>query len=120
MAGYRTIPRPLAQRSRASLEPRVGTPADTIVNRQEIGKGTFGAAWYVTVPDEQIDGGETICLTDCEPLTTALAGECPERQKGRTVNPLADAFVGSSPTSPTIPGMYITTLAIPQEAMAVL
>jgi hypothetical protein len=29
-------------------------------------------------------------------------GECPERQRGRTVNPLADAFVGSSPTSPTI------------------
>src|SRR4029450_539599 len=29
------------------------------------------------------------------------AGECPERQRGRTVNPLADAFVGSSPTSPT-------------------
>src|SRR5215831_396870 len=30
------------------------------------------------------------------------SGECPERQRGRTVNPLADAFVGSSPTSPTI------------------
>ena len=29
------------------------------------------------------------------------AGECPERQRGRTVNPLAYAFVGSSPTSPT-------------------
>src|SRR5262245_34130223 len=29
------------------------------------------------------------------------SGECPERQRGRTVNPLADAFVGSSPTSPT-------------------
>ena len=29
-------------------------------------------------------------------------GECPERQRGRTVNPLAYAFVGSSPTSPTI------------------
>src|SRR5262245_2748433 len=28
-------------------------------------------------------------------------GECPERQMGRTVNPLAYAFVGSSPTSPT-------------------
>ena len=28
-------------------------------------------------------------------------GECPERQRGRTVNPLAYAFVGSSPTSPT-------------------
>ena len=31
-----------------------------------------------------------------------LTGECPERQRGRTVNPLAYAFVGSSPTSPTI------------------
>jgi hypothetical protein len=30
-----------------------------------------------------------------------IAGECPERQRGRTVNPLAYAFVGSSPTSPT-------------------
>src|ERR1700758_4105089 len=30
-----------------------------------------------------------------------VAGECPERQRGRTVNPLAYAFVGSSPTSPT-------------------
>src|SRR5262249_3086503 len=29
------------------------------------------------------------------------AGECPERQRGRTVNPLSDDFVGSSPTSPT-------------------
>jgi hypothetical protein len=29
------------------------------------------------------------------------AGECPEWQRGRTVNPLAYAFVGSSPTSPT-------------------
>src|SRR5213592_4214329 len=28
-------------------------------------------------------------------------GECPEWQRGRTVNPLAYAFVGSSPTSPT-------------------
>jgi hypothetical protein len=32
----------------------------------------------------------------------SAAGECPERQRGRTVNPLAYAFVGSSPTSPTI------------------
>src|SRR5437868_14252530 len=31
-----------------------------------------------------------------------VLGECPERQRGRTVNPLAYAFVGSSPTSPTI------------------
>ena len=31
----------------------------------------------------------------------STAGECPERQRGRTVNPLAYAFVGSSPTSPT-------------------
>src|SRR5262249_8937008 len=29
------------------------------------------------------------------------AGECPERQRGRAVNPLAYAFVGSRPTSPT-------------------
>ncbi len=28
-------------------------------------------------------------------------GQCPEWQRGRTVNPLADAFVGSSPTWPT-------------------
>ena len=33
--------------------------------------------------------------------TTAFGGECPEWQRGRTVNPLAYAFVGSSPTSPT-------------------
>src|SRR5688500_2127290 len=32
----------------------------------------------------------------------SVKGECPERQRGRTVNPLANAFVGSSPTSPTI------------------
>ena len=31
----------------------------------------------------------------------ARAGECPEWQRGGTVNPLAYAFVGSSPTSPT-------------------
>ena len=31
----------------------------------------------------------------------SILGECPEWQRGRTVNPLADAFVGSSPTSPT-------------------
>ena len=31
----------------------------------------------------------------------ARAGECPERQRGRTVNPLAYAFAGSSPASPT-------------------
>jgi hypothetical protein len=30
-----------------------------------------------------------------------VPGECPEWQRGRTVNPLAYAFVGSSPTSPT-------------------
>ena len=29
-------------------------------------------------------------------------GECPEWQRGRTVNPLSYDFVGSSPTSPTI------------------
>ena len=34
--------------------------------------------------------------------TSRRAGECPEWQRGRTVNPLAYAFVGSSPTSPTI------------------
>jgi hypothetical protein len=32
----------------------------------------------------------------------STAGECPEWQRGRTVNPLAYAFVGSSPTSPTM------------------
>jgi hypothetical protein len=42
------------------------------------------------------------CLTHCECLVTPAAGECPEWQRGRTVNPLAYAFVGSSPTSPTI------------------
>src|SRR5579871_3738936 len=30
-----------------------------------------------------------------------LMVECPEWQRGRTVNPLANAFVGSSPTSTT-------------------
>jgi hypothetical protein len=29
-------------------------------------------------------------------------GECPEWQRGGTVNPLLYGFVGSSPTSPTI------------------
>jgi hypothetical protein len=29
-------------------------------------------------------------------------GECPEWQRGGTVNPLLHGFVGSSPTSPTI------------------
>ena len=41
------------------------------------------------------------CLTHCTCLVTRAAGECPEWQRGRTVNPLAYAFVGSSPTSPT-------------------
>ena len=34
-------------------------------------------------------------------LLKSLKGECPERQRGRTVNPLRYRFVGSSPTSPT-------------------
>ena len=34
-------------------------------------------------------------------MRVSTAGECPEWQRGRTVNPLAYAFVGSSPTSPT-------------------
>jgi hypothetical protein len=42
-----------------------------------------------------------------------VKGECPERQRGRTVNPLAYAFVGSSPTSPTIAGMYVTNSGYP-------
>ena len=29
-------------------------------------------------------------------------GRCPERQRGRTVNPLAEAFAGSSPARPTV------------------
>src|SRR6202008_1562163 len=41
------------------------------------------------------------CLSHCECLVSRAAGECPEWQRGRTVNPLAYAFVGSSPTSPT-------------------
>jgi hypothetical protein len=41
---------------------------------------------------------ESVCL----PAYVRRAGECPEWQRGRTVNPLAYAFVGSSPTSPTI------------------
>ena len=31
-----------------------------------------------------------------------IRGECPEWQRGGTVNPLLYGFVGSSPTSPTI------------------
>src|SRR5690349_5865481 len=42
------------------------------------------------------------------------SGECPERQRGRTVNPLADAFVGSSPTSPTKISKYPRTLRATQ------
>ena len=34
-----------------------------------------------------------------------VLGECPERQRGRTVNPLAYAFAGSSPASPTTRSM---------------
>src|SRR5262245_49420485 len=37
----------------------------------------------------------------CMFMQRETAGECPEWQRGRTVNPLAYAFVGSSPTSPT-------------------
>ena len=29
-------------------------------------------------------------------------GRCPERQRGRAVNPLAEAFAGSSPARPTV------------------
>jgi hypothetical protein len=29
-------------------------------------------------------------------------GECPEWQRGRTVNPLRERFAGSSPASPTV------------------
>src|SRR6204780_2746760 len=42
------------------------------------------------------------CLRCYSRLVKRHPGECPERQRGRTVNPLAYAFVGSSPTSPTI------------------
>ena len=35
------------------------------------------------------------------PDISITLGQCPERQRGRTVNPLAIAFVGSSPTWPT-------------------
>jgi hypothetical protein len=62
------------------------------------------------IPAETGDGGRhgtpadpRYCLTHCECLGTRAAGECPEWQRGRTVNPLAYAFVGSSPTSPTSP-----------------
>ena len=41
------------------------------------------------------------CLRCCIPLVKRHPGECPERQGGRTVNPLAYAFVGSNSTSPT-------------------
>jgi hypothetical protein len=41
------------------------------------------------------------CLSRYTRLVKRHAGECPEWQRGRTVNPLAYAFVGSSPTSPT-------------------
>ena len=50
-------------------------------------------------PPCQLAGKMPICAD-----RRSTAGECPERQRGRTVNPLAYAFVGSSPTSPTIPG----------------
>ncbi len=46
-----------------------------------------------------------VLLEDLVPDTRRETGsgteECPERQRGRTVNPLAYAFVGSSPTSST-------------------
>ena len=45
-----------------------------------------------------LPNGRRVRLTEA---TRARAGECPEWQRGRTVNPLAYAFVGSSPTSPT-------------------
>jgi hypothetical protein len=37
----------------------------------------------------------------CYSRQSTIWGECPERQRGRTVNPLSYDFVGSSPTSPT-------------------
>ena len=40
-------------------------------------------------------------------------GRCPEWQRGRTVNPLAEAFEGSSPSRPTVgckPKQSITAL----------
>src|SRR5262245_1102096 len=39
----------------------------------------------------------------CMFMQRETAGEGSEQQRGRTVNPLAYAFVGSSPTSPTNP-----------------
>ena len=48
---------------------------------------------------------ESSSASRCQGLTLCFqyknVGECPEWQRGRTVNPLAFAFVGSSPTSPT-------------------
>ena len=34
-------------------------------------------------------------------VLSSIVGRCPERQRGRTVNPLAIAFEGSSPSWPT-------------------
>src|SRR5215472_15833575 len=44
------------------------------------------------------------------------SGECPERQRGRTVNPLAYAFVGSSPTAPTTQEVPINQCFLGRDA----
>src|SRR6185295_1555776 len=55
------------------------------------------------VPDHKTAGPDRraspVCLS--RSMWCGGLGECPEWQRGRTVNPLAYAFVGSSPTSPT-------------------
>jgi hypothetical protein len=61
--------------------------------RRPVGNSTFGRT--------KMPAPRSYCLSCYSPLVKRHPGECPERQRGRTVNPLAYAFVGSSPTSPT-------------------
>jgi hypothetical protein len=89
----------------AAAAPRVG-PDFAIQKQRPHGGGFKPNRKPAQVP--RLAGGLTrgpvhagYCLTHCECLVTRATGECPEWQRGRTVNPLAYAFVGSSPTSPT-------------------
>ena len=56
--------------------------------------------WLTIKPQSRPAGGPGpfVFRDQCD---AAGLGECPEWQRGRTVNPLAYAFVGSSPASPT-------------------
>ena len=84
LAGH-VVCRAPSSHSHSSLLPIVDTP---------------GAGQHIRATTRRPPGfGGRSCFGRSPGATTL--GECPEWQRGRTVNPLAYAFVGSSPTSPT-------------------